>query len=189
MNKTESVREYFREMGTSTAAAAAKALGLTQRVAYARVRDLYDKGWLQKVPGCLGMYEYHQLEEHEYGRSAALREKLWRSIKIAKSFTAWDIAMYAGTTLDYAKKYIYSLVKRGYVEKYGRKGQKAVYRITAAAPRSTPKLRKSAGQRALQAKDLENMGWELLRALKKSDMDEAKKIYAAMGAAFTEIVS
>lgn len=180
MSNREKIRKYFEKMKTGTAAGSAKALGIPSQTAYANVRDLYEQGWLKKIPGCLGMYEYNQLKDHEHGRSVDLQVKIWRSMRLSKSFTAWDIAMYSGASLAYVKEYISFLMGKGFVSRTGKRGQKAIYAVKTEPDIDTPVMRSAASTREVQHQDIIDLGWKLMLALRDGETADAKKLLAML---------
>jgi hypothetical protein len=67
-----------------------------------------------------------------------LREKMYRAIRMNRSFTVFDIAQLSGATTDYAKKYIASLVGQGLLKKIGIKNRRAIYGPAATLPAECP---------------------------------------------------
>jgi hypothetical protein len=170
MSNRQKVREYFEKMKVGTSAQAAKALGIPAQTAYANLRDLYEQGWLKKVQGCPGMYEYHQLKDFEHGRSVKLQEKIWRAMRHSRTFTAWTIAMLAGASLVYTKEYIAFAMKQGLVSKTGKKGQQAVYGVNNDPGIDTPVMRSALSKKETARQFIIDVGWELMRALRDGNM-------------------
>jgi len=183
-NQTDEIREYFRGMHRSTAAQAARALGIDADVCRARCSDMSKRGWLIHLPGTKGLYEFKEIAASESGRDAVLRTKLWRAIRIAKSFTIWDAAMYSGATLDYAKKYTASLLRQGLVAKTGKDGQKAIYRCLAEERTATPRLiRKRPVPGAADHQVLVDLGWALMRAIRDGNREATIDLHWQVGVA------
>jgi len=176
MSNTERVRTFFEQMGTSTAAAAARALGLRGTQASCAVRELLERGWLTRVEGCHGIYEFHRLKEHEHGRAVQIQEKIWRAIRIAKSFTSWDIALYAGANLDYVREYMRFIQGQGLIKADGKRGPKTLYRCAAEPPTDTPVMRSVSNRRAVWHENLENLGWQMMRSLMGGDYRTAGEL-------------
>lgn len=181
MTKTAQVREYFREMRQSTPAACAHALGIPADTVRRCVETLHNKGWLKRVGETRGLYAFSQLAPHKHGRPFTLQKKLWRAVRMSRSFTAWEIAQLSEATLDYAKKYISFLRRSGLVEKVGRSGQKAVYRATGDAPGTVPVMRAGKPKKELARQDLLDLGWAMMRAIRDSDMDQARDLHGQIG--------
>lgn len=176
MSNTEKVRIFFEKMRTSTAAAAARALGLRGTQASCAVRELLERGWLKRVDGCQGIYEFHQLKEHEFGRAVKIQEKIWRAVRIAKNFTAWEIALYSGANLDHVREYLRFLQRKGLIKPEGRQGMKAIYRCQENPQTETPVMRSLSNRKAVRLEDLQEIGWSLMRALQGGELDQAREL-------------
>lgn len=170
MNQTEMIREYFRAAGTSTPARCSAALGIDGDTVRARVRDLMLAGWLVQVKGCQGFYRFQ--ESPAAGRAHAMQDTLWRAMRVAKRFTAWDAAMFSGSSLDYAKEYITFLQRSGMIKVVGKTGQKPVYQIKDEPPIKTPHLIKHSPKEEARLLGID-IGWALIRALLAGDNGEA----------------
>jgi predicted HTH transcriptional regulator len=181
MSNRQKVREYFEKMKVGTSAQAAKSLGIPAQTAYANLRDLYEQGWLKKVLGCPGMYEYHQLKDFEYGRSVKMQEMLWRAMRNSKTFTAWSIAMLSGASMPYTKEYIAFAMKKGLVSKTGKKGHQAIYGVKSEPGIDTPVMRSAASTKELHRQVIIDLGWDLMRALRDGDMEKAREINKMLG--------
>jgi len=172
MSQMNRIREYFKTVGISTGARCAKALGIHSDVVHSRLQDLLKAGWVRKVEGCPGFYEYH--ESPTAGRKSPVQDLLWRAIRIAKRFTAWDAAQYSGATLDYSKEYIRFLMAQGLTSKVGKSGQQAIYQVKENPPIRTPYMR-SSGKEEERHERIES-GWTLMRALLAGDREKASEI-------------
>jgi hypothetical protein len=178
VSNQEKVREYFRQMKTGTAAQAARALGIPGATARHCVKDLCEVGWLKHCDA-YGIYEFRQLQLHEYGRAAKLQETIWRAIRISKTFTAWDIAMYSGASLDYVKDYVKFLKGRGLIQISGKHRQRPVYRIKDESA-ATPLMRTAAAGKELKHQDIIDLGWDLMRTLRDNDIAKARDLTIKM---------
>jgi len=176
MSNRQKVREYFEEMKIGTAAQAAKALGIPAQTASAHVRDLREQGWLVKRPGCFGMYDYHQLQDHEYGHAVKMQEKMWRAMRHGKTFTVWDIALYAGASIEYVRDYVKFLLGKGLIRVAGKKGQRPVYAIKEEAAATTPVMRSASSKKEMARQKIIDLGWELMRALRDGDIEKTGEI-------------
>jgi hypothetical protein len=186
MSNREKVREYFQEMKVGTAAGAAKALGIPVQTAYAHVRDLLEQGWLTKRPGCFGMYDYHQLQEHEYGHAVKLQEKMWRAMRMSKGFTVWDIALYSGASIEYVRNYVKFLLGRGLLRKAGKVGQRPIYATKPESPAVTPVMRSASSKKETARQRIIDLGWALMRALRDDDRGTAGTTLDLIEAEFNE---
>jgi hypothetical protein len=169
-------------MQIGTAALAAKALGIPLRSASVHVRDLHKQGWLTKRPGCFGMYEYHQLQDHEYGHAVKLQEMIWRAMRHSKTFTVWDLAMFSGASIEYIRDYMNFILGKGMIRISGKKGQRPVYTIKEDAPALTPVMRSGKSKKETTRQRLIDLGWELMRALWVGDMKKAGSALDALEA-------
>ena len=179
----QKVLEYFRRMKTGTAAQAARALAIPGNAARHCVEDLCKAGRLKRCEGD-GIYEFHQPKPHESGRAVKTQETIWRAIRICKTFTAWDIAMYSGASLDYVKDYLKFTRNAGLIHIMGKRGQRSVYRITEGTASETPVMRSSASVKEVRRQDLIDLGWKLMLALRDNDMATAKDINRKLEGAF-----
>src|SRR5690606_38925993 len=95
--------------------------------------------------------------------------------RIAKSFTAWDLAMYAGVSLDYARGYATWLVSKGLLEKAGtaKSGQRQLFRCIENPPRETPRWRTKTTEKDAGWMDALDGAWALARALLERDLPAA----------------
>jgi len=181
MSKAAQIREYFRQMGQSTSAQCAKALALPVAAVRGRVHDLRKKGWLVRCGEAEGIYAFHQLKDDEHGQVSELQKKMWRAVRISKSFRIWDIAQLSGATEDYVKKYVSFLMKKGCVQRVGRDGQKAVYRRAKELPASWPRMQSKSSKEELARQDLLDVGWMMMRAIRDGDTDQALFIHDKIG--------
>jgi len=181
MTKTGQVREYFRQMNHSTPKACAKALGMPGKMIRRCVEELRQQGWLVHCDRVQGLYKFYQLEDDEHGRSGALQKKIWRAVRISRSFTVWDIAQLSGATIDYVKKYVAFLMRHGHVEKIGRDGSRAIYRRARDLPAAMPRMRSKRIKQELIRQDLLDLGWALMRAIRDDDMDQVHTAHAEIG--------
>ena len=181
MSNREKVREYFQEMKIGTAATAAKALGIPQKTASAHVRDLFEQGWLTKRPGCFGMYDYHQLKEHEHGKAVKLQEKMWRAMRQSKRFTVWDIALYSGASIEYVRDFVKHLIGKNLIRRAGKTGQRPIYITQDDVREATPVMRTGASVKETARQELIALGWALMQALRDGDMKKAGHTLDARG--------
>jgi len=181
MTKTGQVREYFQQMSHSTPEACAKALGMSGNLARRCVEDLRQKGWLIHCDRVQGLYKFRQLKDDEHGQSAGLQKKIWRAVRISRSFTVWDIAQLSGATIDYVKKYVAFLMRHGHVEKIGRDGSRAIYRRVRDLPAAMPRMRSKSIKQELTRQGLLDLGWALMRAIRDDNMDQVRTAHAEIG--------
>ena len=180
MSNREKVREHFQEMKVGTAALAAKALGIPTQTASAHVRDLFEQGWLTKRPGCFGIYDYHQLEAHEYGHAVKLQQMMWRAMRHSKRFTVWDIALFAGASIEYVRDYVKFIMGKGLIRQVGKQGQRPVYVINEETSAVTPVMRSASSKKETARQQIIDLGWELMRALRDGDMGKAGTVLDAL---------
>ena len=175
-NKTDQVREWFRNMETGSSAECAAALGMKNANVYRRIQELLKRGWL--VQQSYGVFRYQEIPEHLHGKTAELQTKMWRAIRIARTVTTWDVAQFSGATYEYAQMYIRHLLAEKLIEKTGSKqGQRPVYRCRAEIRHETPIMRANRKGTAEESRRLELMetGWELMRSLRIGDLAAAGK--------------
>jgi len=176
MSNRENIRRYFQEMKVGTAAQAAKALSIPRDTVSDHVRDLHKQGWLIKRPGVFGIYDYHQLQEHEYGHAVERQVKMWRAMRHGKTFTVWDIAMFAGASIEYVRDYVKFILGKGLIRQTGKKGQRPVYSIKEGSPATTPVMRSTSAKTETNRRQIIDLGWDLMRALRDGDMKKAREI-------------
>lgn len=183
MNKTEQVREYFREYGPSSAPRCAKATGIHADSVWRLIGDLVKTGWLVRLTR--GVYEYHQLSENRLG-AADMQKKMWRAIRMSHAWTQFDIAMLSGATAGYTKMYVRFLEENGYIYKVGKKGRRTLYRTTSHAPYGAPVMRRRGNKKEAEFQELKDLGWAMMRAIRDGDLVEACRMHGEIGKKFAD---
>lgn len=173
---SDSIGEYFRKMGPSTASACADALGENPTTVHARIFKLVQKGGLKRAIrlGHSIIYEYVDGSE-AYGRPAEIQVKLWRAIRLSKRFTLWEVALLSGASLAYAKGYVAHLADKGLVTRAGRDGRKVIFCCAPHAPVDTPRMIKGHSKREVHLQEIITLGWEVMRSLRDGETEEAKE--------------
>lgn len=174
--KTEQIREYYRQMSRATSAQVADALGFTRGSTYKCVRELLDRGWLVKTD-MRGLYEFHEIPEHEHGKIIDLQKKMWRAMRLSRAFTAWDIAWYSTATLDYAQKYVTFVSKTGHITRAGKDGHKIIWNVSRVnIPGKAPLMRlgKVKSEREVRRQEMMEAGWAMMRAIRDGDTATVK---------------
>lgn len=179
----QAVRDYFTSAGSATAARAAADMGRPRTAVYAAMRDLLDTGWLRRDELIPGLYHRRPQVPETAGRDASLQVKIWRAVRITKSFTNWDLALYTGATIDYVKRYLAFLQTKGFVKKAGKLGPRTIYQMTATAPQATPKMLDRKDRPAQDATLA--VAVELLRHIREGDRSAAMSAYAQLGRALS----
>lgn len=179
------VTEYFQRMGFSSLEQCRRALGITdKRGINGVVANLRSSGVLREAPG-MGIngviFEY--VREPDPRRPHDLMEKAWRAMRLSKVFSAWDIAMYSGASLDYCHRYIRHLARKGILVKFGRNDkQRFTYRIADGHDSTTaPAFNSSATRRERNIQEAIESGWHLMRALRAGDTAAAKESLSVIG--------
>lgn len=110
-----------------------------------------------------------------------LQRKMWRAIRMSRSFTTFDVAMYSGATLDYTKKYISFLLGKGLLKKMGTEGKRALYGPAAALPSTAPARRRKPTLKELQRRRIADWGNAMIRAIRAGDMEKAALAHQVVG--------
>lgn len=177
MCKVDGMKEYFRRVGKATVQEAARDLGVSRESAYLSIQNLVKRGWLVKSDDNLE-YQYQEISEQQRTGAASREEMAWRAIRIANTFTCWDIAMYAGLKLDWVQEYVAYLRNQGLIIDIGKKGNRRHYKIKENASPETP-LRNPADRitEVDRIKEhLLDLAGGLLRAIRDDDRDNMTKL-------------
>jgi len=169
---TAQVREHFRAMKESTAPQAARALGIDQTLVRRAIATLKKQGWLT-CTRIVGIYRFREVPEHERGQTHRLQEKMWRAMRMSRTWTTWDVAQLAGATLDYVKKYAAQLAAEGLIVQAGTTGHRKIWRVADGAPQETPPFRSRAAVKEQAMQSAIDAGWALMRALLAGDRSQA----------------
>jgi hypothetical protein len=142
------LRAYASTTGTFTRRAAREALGMPAAAVDTAVDTLMRGKRLKRV--AKGTYEW--IPEKK-AREAPLEERIWHAMRINPTWSAADIALQAGTTVNYVYNRLRVYRAEGYVKQHGVKavpgGSVKIWRLTVEAsgiidvprPRSTRRIR------------------------------------------------
>lgn len=138
----QAVFDHFRDVRFSSAHPCSEMTGVPLEQVTATMREMVRLGHLAEVAGCPGLYQYyHGLNNHSPFCKPTpefpvpdLQRKLWWAMSLPHNapapFTAFDIAQMAGSSLKYARRYIYGLLNRKLLTRIGN----GRYRISTTAP-------------------------------------------------------
>ncbi len=128
---TEQVRQFAAGTGTFTRAACREGLGLSAQQVDTAIDTLLRGKWLRKV----GKATFEWMREKKAAREAPIEERIWHAMRINPSWSAADIAIQAGTTVNYVYKRLRAYRAEGYVARNGSRsvpgGTVRFWRITA----------------------------------------------------------
>ncbi len=177
----EHVKEFYRGMGTAPVQCCAAALGIAPESARRKILHLQRKGWLERVEGLPDFYRFIEARNGE-APGGELQDKLWRAARIAKNFTAWDLAMYAGVSLEYARGYANWLVSKRLLEKLeAPKGnERQAFRCIENPPRETPRWRTKIAEKDAGWMEALDGAWSLARAIIARDIAEMDSALARL---------
>lgn len=175
MINAEHIKEFYRGMGTAPVQCCAAALGISPESARQKILHLQRKGWLERVEGLPDFFRFVDARNGDVSPDG-LQEKLWRAARIAKNFTAWDLAMYAGVSLEYARGYAAWLVSKGLLEKAGsaKGNQRQAFRCIENPPMQTPRWRVKTAEKDFGWMEALDGAWALARAILERDLPAAR---------------
>jgi len=178
----ELVLEYFTRLRSARQAACAAELGLARKAVYKSVESLVKKGLLIREPGVPGLYRCAQASPGKVLKVAEKQVKIWRAMKLKRTFTRWDLAFYSGASLDYVKRYLMFLQNAGYVSKLGHEGDRILYAIEGSAPKDAPQMTSGTFLDTRTDRLLED-ALELVGAIRAGERARAREAHARIGAA------
>lgn len=126
-NSTEMVRNYAAAKGIVRKKEAKLALGLTQdQIVYA-FDALKNQGYLDRIGH--GKYQFVDMVEKP---GSEVTDKIWRAMKIKQIFSANEIAMLSGSTVNFVYKRFREFRADGYIKQHGLKksSSEKVWRLT-----------------------------------------------------------
>lgn len=160
------VAEYIRTHGPVAEETMRDALGLGQALAHRAVLVLMKKTAASGLQLRLSLPPEGPLPTQN-ARRGDVQEKLWRAMRIKRTFHAFDVAQLSGASLDYTKKYLQFLMKLGLVRRIGLDKHQARYRVKDKPPLTAPHWRRDIGA----AKEGSMQG--------KANADRDERIYVA----------
>ncbi len=175
----ELILEHFRETRESTLQECRKALGIgaydgSLNSAISRLTDAGAIECIKSSGNKFAIYRYIKEPDKHIGKAAELQEKAWRAMRIAKTFTAWDVALLSGASLDYIHGYIRSLKKGDLLEKVGLDHkQREVLRIKGKPSKEAPRAWEATARKEVPIQEAIVLGWEMMRALRAGKRDKA----------------
>ena len=131
ISTTEALRNFAAVKGTFKRKEAVAALGITGDQADRAIGNLLKADHLVRI----AMGEYRFCAVHDDNHTNTLDERLWRAMKVSRTFTAADLARLAESTTDHVYKFVRRYVADGYIKHQGRKrtfgsGTAKLYRLT-----------------------------------------------------------
>ncbi len=130
---TEAVRAFAATTGTFTRTAVREALGLDREIVDTAIDTLIRTKRLRKT----GKAVFEWIPEKKKGKESPLEERIWHAMRINPSWSAADIAVQAGTTVNYVYKRLRAYRALGLIKKYGQKsvpqGSVRIWKLTLAA--------------------------------------------------------
>ena len=126
-NSTQMVRNFAAAKGIVRKKEAKAALDMTQNQIVYAFETLKAQGYLDRV----GHGKYQFVEKVEKP-GAEVTDKIWRAMKIKKVFTAAQIAMLSGSTVNYIYKLFRGFRADGVIKQHGLKPRSSekVWRLT-----------------------------------------------------------
>ena len=115
-NVTENVRQYAAGNRVISRHQASLDLGYTKHKVSVAITNLVEQGWLKKIK--LGQYEF---QDRRLIHPTPVEDKVWRAMRINKTFSAQDIARQVGTSDSYVMKRIREYRDAGWVKRRGKK--------------------------------------------------------------------
>lgn len=177
------VAAYLRAHGLVAEEVMREALGLDQSLAHRAVLVLMKKPAASGLQLRLSLPPDGPLPTDNARRGDA-QEKLWRAMRIRRTFHAFDVAQLSGASLDYTKKYIQFLMKLGLIKRIGLDKHQARYRVKDKPPLCAPHWKRDATavkEGAAQGKADPERDERLYAAWKNSD---GALTYAQLGERF-----
>ncbi len=175
----ELILEHFRETRESTLQECRKALGFgaydgSLNSAISRLTEAGAIECIKSRGNKFAIYRYLKEPDKHIGKAAELQEKAWRAMRIAKTFTAWDVALLSGASLDYVHGYIRSLKRGGLLKKVGQDPkQREILKIEGKPPKEAPRAWEATSRKEAPIQEAIALGWEMMRALRQGNKDKA----------------
>ena len=151
-----SYRSMFRALGAETEDAKTKIRSAA--------RDFLKRGEFERVEP--GVFRYRERAPRD---RAPLYQAIWRAMRMRERWTAYEMARLTGADTSHVYKYSRFLACRGLIERSGKQGNQARWRITMAGRdhRQTPY---PSQDKPDPYRDAKEAGWRLIRLLAEGDL-------------------